>query len=268
MEEINILKRLEKYMLNKISFDNQTTSEKHLNANNDKFLVIQKSVKKNMSESNVEKISTIGVLDNLSQTKNKYKQIENKENLYDVDELFWIYYKIIYGDEKFQLLGNINISVEKNEKFNFVEPLRKIKNDLKIHKIRILEIEDILVNSEKIDIKTFMALSTLNKMNVMVILCKKCIYFEIINNIDIDLFHILKIDDNNKIELVIDNLKNVEIYRTSYIKFENFSTKLKSVSSYTSSDLNYMIKLFNINIDKKATKALLYEKINNFLLCG
>lgn len=250
METMSIFKRLEIYMLNKENTISSSNLIENKIGNNNLVQPKKEVLKSSIKSSNIE------------------RKIRSNDMVYVVDELFWVCYKLIYGYEKFQLLGNKNISVEKNEKFNFIEPLRKIKNVLKTHKLRILEIEDILVNSNKIDIKTFFSLAALYKMNILMVFCKKNIYFEIKTN-DTDLFHIVKMSDNNKIE--VDENCNGEIYRSSCIKFENFDIKLKVISAYTLLELNFMAKQFNIHMDdsgKKTTKAVLYEKINTYLLCN
>ena len=248
---MSILQRLEIYMLNK---------ENTISSSN---LIENKIGNNNLVQSKKE------ALKSSINSSNKERKIKSNDMVYAVDELFWVCYKLIYGYEKFQLLGNKNISVEKNEKINFIEPLRKIKNVLKTHKLRILEIEDILVNSNKIDIKTFFSLATLYKMNILMVFCKKNIYFEIKTN-DTDLYHIVKMSDNNN-KIDVDENCDGEIYRSSCIKFDNFDIKLKVVSAYTLLELNFMAKQFNIHMDdgvKKATKAVLYEKINTYLLCN
>lgn len=76
------------------------------------------------------------------------------------DSLFWCFYIIKNGISKYEMeIGNQHFVVEKQEKFKYIDMIRKNKDVIKMHKIKPLSfLEDDLANSEIISIKTFFAL--------------------------------------------------------------------------------------------------------------
>lgn len=198
----------------------------------------------------------------------KYK----RETIYkpkQKDSLFWCLYILKHGYSNYEMeINNQYFTVEKNEKFKYIEMLRKNKEILKIHKIKpFTELEDDLANKEKISVKTFFALCILENINVLLVDKRKI--FEL-TCIDIDDKHPVNIIHRNKqnyehhIELNVtdDILKN---YRETYYKSDSLDATIKSISSYKLEELIELCKKLDITIvakeegKKKLTKKDIYE---------
>jgi len=181
------------------------------------------------------------------------------------DQLFWIFYKFQYGDSAFEMLDTSKFLVEKGEKMKCIDTLRSNKKQLSTYKIKGLKdtVEDDLVNSKKIDIKTFFALCITHNMNVLFIHKQK--YYEIVCDPDYILPPIVihQIDSPSLkygYELDITHEK-VEKYRTSFYQANSITCPLKCISSYKVDELRDICKHVNIENELivNKTKPLLYQ---------
>jgi hypothetical protein len=168
-------------------------------------------------------------------------------------------------------INNQYFVVEKNEKFKYIDLLRKNKDILKIHKIKPLtELEDDLANKDKISIKTFFALCILENINVLLVNKRKV--YELLC-CDPDEKHPINIVHRNSelyehsIELDVTE-EIIKKYRETYYKMSSFDATLKSMGSYKLEELTDLCKKLDINIDecnkkkegnKKITKKDIYE---------
>jgi hypothetical protein len=169
-------------------------------------------------------------------------------------------------------INNQYFVVEKNEKFKYIELLRKNKDILKLHKIKPLtQLEDDLANKDKISPKTFFALCALENINVLLV-DKRKVYELLCVDIDssnpINIIHRNSEKHEHLIEL--DATKEIiDKYRETYYKLTSFDSTLKSMSSYKLEELIDLCKKLNINIEqknkddetskKKITKKDVYE---------
>jgi hypothetical protein len=211
--------------------------------------------------------------------KNEKVEKREKETIYkpkQKDSLFWCFYILKHGYSNYEMeINNQYFVVEKNEKFKYIELIRKKKDILKIHKIKpFTEIEDDLANKDKISIKTFFALCILENINVLLVDKRKI--FEI-TCIDIDETHPVNIvhrsnQFDHHIELNVTD-EMLHKYRDTYYKMSSFDATLKSMASYKTDELIDLCKKLNINIElnkkdldkmnldkkKKMTKKDIYE---------
>ena len=187
------------------------------------------------------------------------------------DTLFWCFYIMKNGFEKYEELDTTGISIvtEKQLKIGFVEKLRKEKQLLKIYKFASLtHIENQLVNENKIDIKTFLTLCVLENLNIIYL--KKKTYFELLMN-DSNIIHVVNFNDYGKYGYKLDseneaNKDNIEKYRTTLFNIENIEKPVKALSAYKVSELvEYCSKLgisiLNETTNKKKNKSELYESL-------
>lgn len=175
------------------------------------------------------------------------------------DKLFWCFYVILFGEHKYEL--NNNFKEEKEFKIGTVEKLRKIKPELKAMKLSLTEIERELVHSNKIGIKSLIALCLLYKLNVIYVWNRK--YMEIINNNNNEKENnIIICDDNiNKLLREYDQEK-INYYKENYLCIENISKPLKAIASYSKSELLKMAEKLNINnVDNKKLKKDIYTAL-------
>ena len=191
------------------------------------------------------------------------------------DSLFWCFYILKNGYFNYEMeINNQYFVVEKNEKFKYIELLRKNKDILKIHKIKPLtELEDDLANKDKISIKTFVALCIFENINMLLVNNRKI--YELLCT-DIDESHPIHIvHRNNKtyehsIELDTTN-EIIQKYRDTYYKMSSFEGTLKSMSSYKLEELIELCIKLNINIEdpkveQKSKQKMTKKDIYNLLV--
>jgi len=197
-----------------------------------------------------------------TQNNNIYKPLKK-------DSLFWCFYILKYGFSKYEMeVGSQYFTVEKNEKFKYIELLRGKENKdlLKINKIKPLsELEDDLANKDKISVKTFFALCIIEKMNVLLV-DKRKIYQSMNNDSpEINVIHRNSDSFEHHIELNVSN-ESISNYKDNYYNVSGFDNVLKSMSSYKVDELLELCKKLNIVCGleiakKKLTKKDIYELI-------
>ena len=206
-----------------------------------------------------------------NQVKPNEKIVKEKDTIYrpkQKDSLFWCFYILKHGYSNYEMeINNQYFTVEKTEKFKYIDMLRKNKDILKIHKIKpFTELEDDLANKERISVKTFFALCILENINILLVDKRKI--FEI-TCIDIDDKHPVNIIHRDSksyqhhIELnATDDI--LQKYRETYYKMLGFDSTLKAIGSYKLEELVDLCNKLNINIEpsvdkKKKTKKDIYE---------
>ena len=207
----------------------------------------------------------------ISQSRSNEKIIKEKDIVYrpkQKDSLFWCFYILKNGYSNYEMeINGQYFTVEKKEKFKYIDMIRKNKDILKIHKIKPLtELEDDLANKERISVKTFFALCILENINVILVDKRKIIELLCV---DIDDKHPVNIIHRNNqtyehhIELIVTP-EILQKYRETYYKMANFDSTLKAIGSYNLEELTDLCKKLNINIEpsidkKKKTKKDIYE---------
>ena len=186
--------------------------------------------------------------------------------LFYKDSLFWCFYVLSFGLEKYEMLGNQHFVEEKKIKFQYIEILRSKKDILKMYKIKPLsEIEDDLANKEVIGVKTFISLCIVSNLNVMII--DKHKYYELNMN-DAAITHIIY-QHTQPLKFVMDlesTKEKVDNYRNTFFQLDSLNYKLKSITSYKIEELLVLcaklgIKIQNETSNKKITKKVLYDEL-------
>jgi len=183
----------------------------------------------------------------------------------ECDQLFWIYYIFVNGFSKYEMLDTSKFINEKAVKLECIELLRMNKAHLDSFKIKGLKdtVEDDLVNSKKIDIKTFIALCIVSNLNVMFLHRRR--YYEIAcdpDNTD-PIFVVHQFNSPTAKYAYEDNVGDevVQKYRENNHLSHSITTPLKGVSSYKVGDLRDIrdkLKLVSDDTIHK-TKAQLYK---------
>jgi len=225
-----------------------------------------------LNENNIQRsIENMIEINNCKKKIQKYEKNDSK-NKYDFfiplqkDKLFWCFFVIKNGDIKYELLGKINPVIEKNMKIEYVEKIRKEKQQLKIYKFSSLSnIENRLANEFKIDLNTFFTLCVIENLNIFYI--NKRTYFELLMN-DNDDIYIIKNFDNEKFGYKVLSKNDTELknYKDTLFKIDNIDKPVKSLSSYKVQQLldfcsKLAIETTNTENGKKKTKNELYEAI-------
>lgn len=186
------------------------------------------------------------------------------------DTLFWCFYVLYMGFDKYYMIGNKHFVEEKELKFKLIELIRSKKDVLKMHKIKPLsELEDDLANKPQISLKTFVALCILNNISVFVV--DKHKYYESINitSDQESCLHIIHKSIGEPVKYSVDLLSTTEKinnYRENYYHIQTLDNKLKSIASYKYDELLEIGTKLGIDLNsntttKKKTKAELYELI-------
>ena len=203
--------------------------------------------------------------------KNKTKIIKKDNNLpffpYQHDQLFWCFYIIINGKEDYEFNKNNIFKIEKNFKINAVEKLRKIKDNLKVNKLKLPVIENELVNESKIGLLTFKALCILYQINICYVFDR--IYYKFYYNSDIKQVNtVIKL--NKKYGIYQNNTEFNKNLEDSYLLLEDLSKPIKAISYYTIKELQTMNNKLLLSLlddtGKKKSKQKLYETIINKII--
>jgi len=263
----NIILDLEDYMFTSKNMNKYTK-------NMTQFVSEPKSSTKNIKQINKEPIKE-PINKNVVCQKNYKNKIETMYKPKQKDSLFWCFYVLKNGFFNYEMeINNQYFVVEKNEKFKYIELLRKNKDILKIHKIKpFTELEDDLANKDKISIKTFFALCIFENINILLVNNRKI--YELLCT-DIDEKHPINIvHRNNKtyehsIELDTTN-EIIQKYRDTYYKMSSFEGTLKSMSSYKLEELIELCIKLNINIEdpkveQKSKQKMTKKDIYNLLV--
>jgi hypothetical protein len=207
------------------------------------------------------------VLSNTNANTHKERFFYPKE----CDQLFWIYYIFVKGFSKYEMTDTSKFINEKAAKLECIELLRMNKTQLDPFKIKGLKdtVEDDLVNSKKIDIKTFIALCIVSNLNVLFLYRRS--YYEIAcdpDNTD-SIFVVHQFDSPSAKYAYEDNIENevVQKYRENNHLSHSITTPLKGISSYKVGDLRDIrdkLKLVSDDTTHK-TKAQLYKLLVDML---
>jgi hypothetical protein len=123
---------------------------------------------------------SILVKNNVSKFIPQKKEVDRFFYPKEKDQLYWCFFIIHNGFEKYEYPGTTSFVNEKEEKFKLIEHMRNNKQQLKTKKIKNIkeDIEDELANKQTIGMKTFVALCVVHNINIMYIHKRKC--FELI----------------------------------------------------------------------------------------
>ena len=276
-KEYNVVENLQDYMFTGPNLLRYATDM--FSSSKDRPLVPSKT---NDKLNKTNKFNDNKTNDKLNNINNKLNNINNinkpNDNTYKPlkkDSLFWCFFILKHGFSKYEMeIGSQHFTVEKTEKFRYIEILReKASKDLmKINKIKPLsELEDDLANKDRLSIKTFFALCIIEKMNVLLVDNRKI--YQTMNN-DSPTIHVIHRNSKtfeNYIELNVTN-SSIENYKNNYYNVDGFENGLKSMSAYKVDELHELCKKLNINLDiesepeskaksKKLTKKDIYELI-------
>lgn len=193
------------------------------------------------------------------------KNICEKKNIFvpeEKDKLFWCFYIMKYGMDKYKSIDQKHFKIETTFKINAAEDLVNHEILLKQNKLKKQEIENEFVNEKTITMKGLQALCILHKINIFFIFDKA---FYIMNGLsDNKPFYIEKKDDVFGIPLDITDDKKNKVLQTFY-EIEDYRKPIKCISAYKVDEIKNIAKIFNIiladTIGHKKTKKQLYLEI-------
>ena len=199
--------------------------------------------------------------------KLQVKQNKEKDRFFfpkEKDQLFWCFYIIKYGFEKYEYPGTTTFVNEKSEKFKQIEHLRSNKQQLKIKKIKNVkeDVEDELANKQTIGMKTFVALCVVNNINLIYIHKRKC--FEIIFDEESPIYvvHCHNNSDSSGYKYCYEeniSKEQIEKYRSEYFKWVCVEKPLKAITAYKLDELIELCKKLGLTEMENKKKTNLYE---------
>ena len=176
---------------------------------------------------------------------------------------FGVFYIIKFGIDNYNYVHHKSFQIEQEIKISSIEEIRKITPQLKLYKIKGIDIENELINEKCISLLGFYALCIINDLSVIYLHNRT--YFEInINNTPVE--YIVETDNglNLKLHTEVGNDKINDI-RNNYYKIENIKKPLLSISNYKVDDLKLICKKLLLPVTdtngKIKKKAQLYENI-------
>lgn len=183
------------------------------------------------------------------------------------DQLYWCFFIIKNGFDAYEYPDISSFTNEKKEKFKCVDTLRQNKQELKVKKIKNIkeDVEDELVNRERISMKTFIALCVASSLNILYIQKRKC--FELIFDEESPIHVVHEMSDGKYCYEHGATKEQTDYYRNTFFKWESIEKPLKAVGSYTSDELVVLSEKLGLETmkpgggDKKKTKNELYEQI-------
>lgn len=207
----------------------------------------------------------------LKDNNNVNKSFKNRDiNIFypnEKDTLFWCYYINRYGINEYLQNKKKSFTIEHNFKITIIEKIRNMKDVLKQYKLKKLEIEDELLNKNKIGLSTFILFMLLDNTNALIV--KKNSYQKIIFNHDdkeINLTNFFVIFNDGDKYYIDKLLKDKDIKKIVDERYQvnNFIKPLNAISSYRLKDLQDIAKILKIdltNSNKNKIKQDLYKEI-------
>jgi hypothetical protein len=154
------------------------------------------------------------------------------------DTLLWAFYIMLYGEDSFKYLKTKFVA-DKEVRIKSVEKLQKMSNIFKQHKLNRGRIEAELSSDALLTLEGFFGLCIIH--NLSAIFVKKNCYCELYGVGDSDNPYLIE-ESENGIGIYVFKQKELsgemasEIRKTKW-KIENVLAPIKSVSSYTHSEL-------------------------------
>lgn len=186
------------------------------------------------------------------------------------DKLFWCFYILVEGINKYNLSRQHYFQTEKEYKIQLITLLRSNKTTIKSYKMKRNEIENELLNEKTITLSTFLLLCKLKNMNIICV--NKHVYYELVYDTNIDECKpVIEYNESkgygiyiNKTSEIIKNIKTNKLF------IEDINKPLKAITAYKLEDLKEISEKLDItiynNIGKKKNKKDLYEDIRKKLI--
>ena len=240
------------------------------------ILLIKKNNNFCFDSKNIIKLDLLSRIDNnIKQIKQDEVKITKKQKKNDFftpknkDDLFWCWFIFQNSLDDFFVINKKHFVIEKKQKIEWVQLLRENKKSIKELKYKISDLENNLVNEQKLNITTLETICYLNSIDFYLI--KQKIYYKNVNDNENKL--ILKyFPESNKYGIFLNNdtqfLENIE---KNLFMITNLKKPLKSISSYKAKELQDIASKLNISLTfesskKTKTKKVLYSDIQEQLV--
>ena len=192
------------------------------------------------------------------------------------DTLFWIFYILKNGFDKYNLIGSNEYVYEKEIKVKYIEKIRENKKQLRQNNFNKLSTcENELINEDFITLKTFQVLCALEKIPYCFINAN-IIYSDEFTELESE--EILPEDNDkyknvnvihktniNNYALEIDGYTMIGNYIKTKYKIENLEKPIKSIGNYKVDDLKQIMKYFKLPVVGENGKGLTKQKLYDII---
>jgi hypothetical protein len=216
-----------------------------------------------LNKTNIEELikNICFISDEIREEKPKKDVVSKNNNIINNgDELFWYWYIFQFGFSNYEMLGKNVYKKEMEMKTSLVEKIHKQKKELKKLKFKIPDIEQDILYSKKISIKSFMVLLFMHNINLFFY---TDVYYYTTDN-PFDKTMIIYYNNDSQIYELKDNI-NIDVIKKEKYNIESLDKKIRAISSYKADNIKEIAKKLNIGILKSSgksyTKKELYEKI-------
>ena len=257
--------------------NNKEHYEKNIYNNLKEYMFYPEVIHKNM---NIEyhtigdKIKSVNTNTNNKMKSEKTKNInivqEKEESSpffipHEKDKLFWCFYIFIHGEYDYKIAKNNSFAIEKKWKMDTLAKLKEkeVIDFLKSIKIKVVDLEDELMNKEKLSLKGLQVFCMIYKLSVIYVSGRTFCEFIQAHETDAKTFVIINMP--NKEDGIHRNpdIKNI---RDTYWKIENVSKPLKGCSAYSLTELQVISTKMGISLEdteskKKKTMKVLYQEL-------
>jgi hypothetical protein len=230
-----------------------------------------------LNNENIQKSMQIKCLplENNKNIKEKINEKQEQNKKIDLfipnqqDTLFWCFFIMKNGFEKYETISYKNSLVAKQLKIDLISTIRKNKDIVKMYKFdSIVNIENNLANENNLNTKTFLSLCAIENLNV-IFTCKKT-YLELNMNDSNIFYNLQEISFQskyyNKFGFTIATPESLLNIRNTLFKINNLEKPIKGLSAYKVADLmeicnKLSIEIIDKNSGKNKSKNHLYESI-------
>jgi hypothetical protein len=188
------------------------------------------------------------------------------------DTLFWCFFIAKHGFDEYELIKSTPFQTEKQFKISSVDLVREKADILKAHKLKVMEVENELVNESRITLIGLRALALVHGVSIFYVAGSTYCDFEHGEESDSQYGIIIRNKEKNKYsirykdESADEYMKKI---RDTHFHISNPCKPINAISGYTLPQLHEICKKLSISIlrsdGKKETKKCLYESIMNAL---
>jgi len=181
------------------------------------------------------------------------------------DKLFWCFYIFIHGEYDYNIAKNNSFAIEKKWKMDTLAKLKEkeVIDFLKSIKIKVVDLEDELMNKEKLSLKGLQVFCMIYKLSVIYVSGRTFCEFIHAHETDAKTFVIINMPNK---EAGIHRNSDVKNIRDTYWKIENVNKPLKGCSAYSLTELQVISTKIGISLEdteskKKKTMKVLYQEL-------
>ena len=185
-----------------------------------------------------------------------YEKINTVQDHYlvkDDDSLFWAFYIVTFGMDKYIMNKGKNYNIQQDIKISSIESIKHHKDIIKNNGLKKNELEQNLLYDKEISYSSFLYLCMIFKQNIVII--DNRVYYECIGNTSDDTITMFK--KNNHHYAIYNNVEKG--YQENYYKINKISKPILAISSYKLNELQDICKKLKVELDGK--KKDLYERI-------